>query len=353
MTELPWRADRELGPQDVRAVVEEQLPEHDPDLVEYLGSGWDSDAYAVSTRRYDALPAAGPVSSTKASPTALVLRFPRRREVAERIPSEVAILSFVEMRLAGRVPVPRVMVHGRAGPHFPYPFLGHALLPGVAADELLPSRSPALPASPQAARLAAGLGEALSCIHAIPVEEALSGGIGIDDENPEALLHETRRLASAVGSLRSSLAAVHSVSALDWLDSPIEAPAPPVVAECRFIHNDLAPEHILVEPETGALTGIIDWSDAAIGDSVLDFLLVVLWGGWPFANEVLSAYRPLRDAHFMVRLDFLAKVRSLKWLCDAIQRDGDVDKHLAWVENAFEPRVTSAARMLPADPHRR
>ncbi|KAM0745491.1 hypothetical protein ACQRIT_000875 [Beauveria bassiana] len=37
-----------------------------------------------------------------------------------------------------------------------------------------------------------------------------------------------------------------------------------------FLHADLKGEHIFVDPDTGRLTGVIDWSDACVGDPAVD-----------------------------------------------------------------------------------
>ncbi|MFC5825655.1 phosphotransferase family protein [Nonomuraea insulae] len=50
-------------------------------------------------------------------------------------------------------------------------------------------------------------------------------------------------------------------------DPPPNGPGP-----MRFCHNDLGAEHVLVE--AGAITGIIDWTDAAITDPAHDFALI-------------------------------------------------------------------------------
>jgi Ser/Thr protein kinase RdoA (MazF antagonist) len=39
----------------------------------------------------------------------------------------------------------------------------------------------------------------------------------------------------------------------------------------RFIHNDICPDHLIVDPGTGRLTGLIDFTDAMVGEPVLDF----------------------------------------------------------------------------------
>jgi aminoglycoside phosphotransferase (APT) family kinase protein len=41
-----------------------------------------------------------------------------------------------------------------------------------------------------------------------------------------------------------------------------------------FGHNDLGAEHVLVDVGTGAVTGVIDWTDAAIADPARDLALI-------------------------------------------------------------------------------
>jgi aminoglycoside phosphotransferase (APT) family kinase protein len=41
-----------------------------------------------------------------------------------------------------------------------------------------------------------------------------------------------------------------------------------------FCHNDLGAEHVLVDVDANAVSGIIDWTDAAICDPVRDFALI-------------------------------------------------------------------------------
>jgi aminoglycoside phosphotransferase (APT) family kinase protein len=51
-----------------------------------------------------------------------------------------------------------------------------------------------------------------------------------------------------------------------------------------------AAEHVLLNTDTQAITGVIDWSDASISDPVVDFVGLCHWGGAPFARAVLDAY---------------------------------------------------------------
>ena len=41
-----------------------------------------------------------------------------------------------------------------------------------------------------------------------------------------------------------------------------------------FCHNDLGAEHVLVDVGMGAITGVIDWTDAAIADPARDLALI-------------------------------------------------------------------------------
>nr|NIP60882.1 phosphotransferase [Gemmatimonadota bacterium]NIR81267.1 phosphotransferase [Gemmatimonadota bacterium]NIT86902.1 phosphotransferase [Gemmatimonadota bacterium]NIU33929.1 phosphotransferase [Gemmatimonadota bacterium]NIU38108.1 phosphotransferase [Gemmatimonadota bacterium] len=88
-------------------------------------------------------------------------------------------------------------------------------------------------------------------------------------------------------------------------------------------------------PERGRLVGILDWTDAALGDPALDFAVLVPWRGWEFLGEARSAYRVPLDPGFERRVRVLARVFSLVWLHESRESGTDVEKHLRWVANAF------------------
>ncbi|NJP94472.1 phosphotransferase [Nonomuraea sp. FMUSA5-5] len=68
-----------------------------------------------------------------------------------------------------------------------------------------------------------------------------------------------------------------------------EAP-PDEPPSLRFCHNDLGAEHILVDPQTGTITGIIDWTDAAITDPAHDFALIYRDLGPDLFTRTLTHY---------------------------------------------------------------
>ena len=73
-------------------------------------------------------------------------------------------------------------------------------------------------------------------------------------------------------------------------------------------HADLGAEHIL--EVDGTLTGIIDWSDAAITDPALDLARLYRDFGPRFLEALLQAYGPLR--HAMPRVKFFARCAALE-----------------------------------------
>jgi aminoglycoside phosphotransferase (APT) family kinase protein len=124
--------------------------------------------------------------------------------------------------------------------------------------------------------------------------------------------------------------------ALKWI-SELSPPFDRFEGPLRFTHNDLSPDHVIVDAKTGKLAGIIDWSDATLGDPARDFVFLVTWRGWPFAEEILRAYPHSLDRGFRDRLRFVSRLLSVMWLAEAYERHGDVTKHIAWVRNAHTP----------------
>jgi aminoglycoside phosphotransferase (APT) family kinase protein len=52
-----------------------------------------------------------------------------------------------------------------------------------------------------------------------------------------------------------------------------------------LVHNDIKGEHILADPQSGRITGILDWADAVIGSPAGDIAGLVLTVGIDPAKE--------------------------------------------------------------------
>ena len=60
---------------------------------------------------------------------------------------------------------------------------------------------------------------------------------------------------------------------------------PPPVERAVFIHDDLGPEHVLID-ERGRPVGIIDFEDATIGDPEVDRMPVQVVAGRPLTDRM-------------------------------------------------------------------
>jgi aminoglycoside phosphotransferase (APT) family kinase protein len=58
-----------------------------------------------------------------------------------------------------------------------------------------------------------------------------------------------------------------------------------------LMHGDLKPEHILCDRAKGLISGVIDWTDARIGDPAVDFAWILHGAGAAFAGAASDAYR--------------------------------------------------------------
>jgi aminoglycoside phosphotransferase (APT) family kinase protein len=296
----PPPSDRELSGDVVRHVLHEQFPELAAQSLEYLGSGWEHEAYLVDHH--------------------LVIRFPRYAGVARGFEREERLLTLVASATGPSISVPRITHWGKPSTRFPHNFAGHEMIPGVAADD------PSVPETPE---LADDLGHALTRIHAIP--EVAAQTIGVP--------HLAVRCRDPLEELHRQIGSVPDIKDLApgpwfWLNAGPRVPANYDGAP-RFIHNDFSPDHIIVNRTTGRLSGIIDWSGAALGDPAQDFAYLLLCRGLPFLRRAVEAYRLPTDAAFTERAVFLARVRAVGWLADAIKRHGRTTPALASVQRAF------------------
>jgi aminoglycoside 2''-phosphotransferase len=238
-----------------------------------LGEGWDSVALLVNDQ--------------------LVFRFAKRPDAAERQAREADLLPLLSDRLP--LPVPRY-TYTWTDPVWPGKrIVGYRLIVG---EPLTPTRAD------YHTTQAAQLGEFVSALHAVPLEEARRHGVMGRDA---ASLREAYRgfftkvrenmLPLFTAQERAAIVAFWS----GYLDDDACFAFTPTL-----VHRDLVPEHVLFGPATGNLTGVIDWGDAGIDDPAVDFAGVRRQLGDEFAQQMLATYHPALDATALRRMDFYA-----------------------------------------------
>ena len=215
---------------------------------------------------------------------AWVFRFPRSVAAAATLQREVAILRALAGRLTLAIPEP---AYASDDPLLPY--MGYPLLPGE------PLRRDALATAPDAEleRLARQLADFLGELHGLPVEVL-----------PDATIHDTRDdWAALFAGFRDQLFPHMRAEAREqvtrdfsaYLEDPASAAWMPVIR-----HGDLGGDNILRNATSGALTGVIDFASAAIGDPAIDLaalstlgerMLGHLLAAWPAAEALLERAR--------------------------------------------------------------
>jgi aminoglycoside phosphotransferase (APT) family kinase protein len=149
-----------------------------------------------------------------------------------------------------------------------------------------------------------------------------------------------RRIGLACGELHQALARV------DATGVPLP-PVPTIVAgPTAVLHLDLHPRNVLVDPESGRPTGVIDWANAATGPAVLD-----LARSWSILNLDPHAHARRRVGAWVAlvsgwsaaanfgELDASAKVWACEFMID------DLRARLSPIDLA---RITSARDVLAA-----
>jgi aminoglycoside phosphotransferase (APT) family kinase protein len=262
-----WHSDRPLDEGIVLRILCAQFPVLKPEKVSYLHEGWDSQAYVVNDR--------------------WIFRFPKRNTVVPWLQKELRLLPLVAA--ATSMPVPHMEFCGQPGDLFPYPFTGYRMLPGR-AGHLLPESGLDRP------RIYAQLGQFLTELHGLSIPAGLFTD-GIDHA------YSLARLRAQAVERWPRVRDLLEPAERECIERHLAAPLPPEHCGAPIlIHNDLLPDHILVDPSSGYCTGILDWADATTGDPAIDFPGLALWLGPDGLEQVLARYaRPL-DAGFRPRV---------------------------------------------------
>lgn len=233
-----------------RELVAARLPGYRVTSVRRLGSGEDHAAVEVNGE--------------------LVVRFAGSGDAAA-VAREAAPLEVVARVSPVAVPAPV----------FAAPEAGCLAYPRLAGTPLLHLGGGARPR--HATAVGAALGELLAALRRVAHAE-VADLVEVDDTAPAVWLEEAAELYAAV---RAHVPAAHRPAVERFLASR----APSGAGERVLAHNDLGIEHVVVDAQSGRVTGVIDWSDAAIADPARDLALILRDLG-PAASRAAAARLP-------------------------------------------------------------
>jgi aminoglycoside phosphotransferase (APT) family kinase protein len=210
-----------------------------------------------------------------------IVRVPRRDEVRGWMRKEAVLLPVLAPALP--VPVPRFEVVEDVGPTS---FVAYRKLEGDPLD-------PKACLGVGGAAMAAQLGGFLTALHTFSRESAIRAGLA--DADASEWLEQQRDLAERgereVMPLLDPDERRRAQAFFDEFFSTWDGSL-----DLVLVHADLGPAHILRRGST--VSGVIDWSDARLGDPALDLAWLVYGTGTRFADALLRAYagRELEEA---------------------------------------------------------
>jgi aminoglycoside phosphotransferase (APT) family kinase protein len=286
------------GIADVYNVVAVHMPDYQVESVVQVGEGLDNLVYEVNGE--------------------LIVRFSKTPDPT-RLNNEVNLLAAVAD--VSPLPVPE--------PTFSAPERGCLAYFKLAGVPLLDM--PGHQRSDHGTSIAATLGELLTALHAVPVDRWTD----LVDTDDHELAEWRREAAQTYTTVAERIPAVHRRPVARFLDTP----PPPDGYAPAFSHNDLGIEHVLIDPVAWTVTGIIDWSDAAIVDPAYDFGLLYRDLGPAALRAAVHRYRRAADdvAALRERAVFYARCSVFEDLAYGIGtgRVEYVDKCLAAMEWLF------------------
>lgn len=198
------------------------------------GSGWDHVAWRV----------------VAAEGTAWIVRAAmegERGELAAGVHRELGVMGAARAALGGLIPDAVVLDADRG-------CTAHPRVPGAPLQDLVVAgRVPARDLD----RLATEIGRIIATVAGLDAPPDVAD----DDGGFSAWFADLPEPVTAVVPL---LSPAEQAAVGRFLAAP--PPADPFPEDRRLAHNDLGAEHVLVDPDTLAITGIIDWTDVAVAD---------------------------------------------------------------------------------------
>ena len=229
---------------DPGEILAERFPQLAARELVVIEHGWDSLVYEVDGE--------------------WIFRFPRRPEVERWIEAELALLP--ELAQVLPVAVPRYELVARNG----VLCAGYRKLIGEPASTGVDERT------------GADLGAFLTALHGFPAERARR--LGVRSFEPPSWRDRFGELAER---FRTSV-----LPQLAPAERPRAEAVFAVIDELDFqpalVHADMGPEHVLVRE--GRIAGVIDWSDARVGDPALDLAWPLNGAARSFADGLAGEY---------------------------------------------------------------
>jgi len=191
----------------------------------------------------------------------LVLKVQRPQQLRPSTSLKKEVLFLNQLKGVEGVCVPEVVGHGHPEPLLEYTLMTR--MPGIAVREanlVNETRRESLIA----------LGRMIRRVHSIPQDDLRESGLLFGDQSPVDVRWR-------MGRLFDTLAEIIHNRKLEWpYPMPPEQVGRSVMANCPdsweivALHSNPGPEHTFIDPDSGALNGIIDFGDAYFSRPIHD-----------------------------------------------------------------------------------
>jgi aminoglycoside 2''-phosphotransferase len=206
---------------------------------------------------------------------ALLFRFPRYEGGLEQLALETKILTAVQPYLPLPVPKP---IYQQFDASVGEAFMGYQLIPG---EPLYP---PAFAKISDKAALAAQIAGFLQALHAVPIRELIDEPLPVSDTEDEWWDVYGRIQTKLFPYMRLDACKEIAHHFESVLDDPQQVQFEPVLR-----HGDFGTGNLLHNPQTGQMSGIIDFGFTVLGDPAFDVAGLLTYGE-PFVQEVARHY---------------------------------------------------------------
>lgn len=254
---------------DFIALIKQDYPSVKEKNIKVFDDGWD---YVVCV-----------VNNTQA------FRFPRREDYAKILPREVAFLDKFSSQSPVKVPKLTLRKMSNGTPYVTYSFIpGIQFIRSVSQDY----------SQQELQDIAKQIGDFLTVLHTFPLKIARTLGF----EELDSIKSWSDRLNKIKKDVYPHISETEQAWTTELFSDFIEMISQNPF-ENRLTHSDIMPEHIIVNPKTHQLSGIIDFGDMCIADPAYDFTFLRKYG-LDFLNTAYESYKLDKDNAFEKRRQF-------------------------------------------------
>ena len=259
--------DEAATAEHAKAIIVAAFPQFRSMDVVFLDEGYDFQVFEVEAR--------------------WLFRFPKREESVAKLNREHQLLPGLGKSVP--LPVPTYEFFGESNERPGWPFAGYKKLPGIPGDQSK-AVDPSL--------VARQIGRFLDALHAFPIDRAREAGVV---EKHDLVAHWRDRAFEGLSKIVGVDGDLSGIRGYLKNDAPLPFKGTPML-----VHNDLWAEHILISPQSGGVSGVIDWGDIVIGDPAVDFAGLYTWFGKRWVEHVLAYYSRSLGTEGIARARYLA-----------------------------------------------